>query len=154
MPFRLRTQRQPIFKVIADDAEGNAALDAMYVRFLGRGGELLLPHDIKWLAITHKSFDHGWQGSNDRLAFLGKRIVDVQISLALLSMPRLQTWDQEAPQETGLLQGLDNLSIESKSRIADKRRIAALARQAGIGEVMRWKPRQVSDMERMLKQTC
>ncbi|KAF2153363.1 hypothetical protein K461DRAFT_312759 [Myriangium duriaei CBS 260.36] len=147
MPFKLRHPSQPAFKVIADDAEGNAALDAMYVRLLGRGGELLLPHDIKWLAITHKSFDHGWQGSNDRLAFLGKRVMDVQISLALLAMPRTRHWGEDDVKEQSGLQGLENLTAVSKGRISERRRIAALARQVGISDVMRWKPRNVSDLQ-------
>ena len=46
-------------------------LDAMYIRFLGQGGHQLLSEETKWLAVTHKSFDHGRRGFNDRLAFLG-----------------------------------------------------------------------------------
>jgi large subunit ribosomal protein L15 len=46
-------------------------LDAMYIRFLGRDGHKLLSEETKWLAVTHKSFDHGRRGFNDRLAFLG-----------------------------------------------------------------------------------
>lgn len=141
MPFKLRNPSQPVFKVIADDEAGNKALDEMYTRFLGRGGELLLPKEVKWLAITHKSFDHGWQGSNDRLAFLGKRLVDMQISLALMNMPRLPAWGEE---EKERLTGLENVTPLAKTRVSERRRIAALARQMGIQEVMRWKPRKVS----------
>jgi large subunit ribosomal protein L15 len=46
-------------------------LDAMYVKILGRGGEKVLPDEVKWLAITHKSFDKGRRGFNDKLAFFG-----------------------------------------------------------------------------------
>ena len=46
-------------------------LDAMYIRFLGGDGHKLLSEETKWLAVTHKSFDHGRRGFNDRLAFLG-----------------------------------------------------------------------------------
>ena len=46
-------------------------LDEMYTRFLGNGGERMLSEETKWLAVTHKSFDHGRRGFNDRLAFLG-----------------------------------------------------------------------------------
>jgi large subunit ribosomal protein L15 len=48
-----------------------ARLDKFYVNFLGRGGENILTEEVKWLAITHKSFDQGRRGFNDRLAFLG-----------------------------------------------------------------------------------
>lgn len=48
-----------------------ARLDQFYIKFLGRGGEKVLTDEIKWLAITHKSFDQGRRGFNDRLAFFG-----------------------------------------------------------------------------------
>ena len=51
--------------------EDPARLDRVYVRILGRGGESMLTEEVKWLAVTHKSFDHGKRGYNDRLAFLG-----------------------------------------------------------------------------------
>lgn len=46
-------------------------LDRFYINFLGRGGDKILTDEIKWLAITHKSFDQGRRGFNDRLAFFG-----------------------------------------------------------------------------------
>jgi large subunit ribosomal protein L15 len=46
-------------------------LDAFYIKFLGRGGDKVLTEEIKWLAVTHKSFDQGRRGFNDRLAFFG-----------------------------------------------------------------------------------
>lgn len=46
-------------------------LDAFYVRMLGEGGDRVLSDETKWLAVTHKSFDHGRRGFNERLAFLG-----------------------------------------------------------------------------------
>jgi large subunit ribosomal protein L15 len=48
-------------------------LDSFYANFLGRGGDKMLAEEIKWLAITHKSFDQGRRGFNDRLAFFGIR---------------------------------------------------------------------------------
>ena len=48
-----------------------AKLDGFYNRFLGRGGDQMLTEEVKWLAITHKSFDQGRRGFNDRLAFMG-----------------------------------------------------------------------------------
>jgi len=38
---------------------------------LGEGGEKVLSEEVKWLAVTHKSFDQGRRGFNDRLAFVG-----------------------------------------------------------------------------------
>jgi large subunit ribosomal protein L15 len=49
-----------------------AKLDRFYNKFLGRGGDSVLTEEVKWLAITHKSFDQGRRGFNDRLAFFGK----------------------------------------------------------------------------------
>lgn len=49
-----------------------ARLDQFYAKFLGRGGDSVLSEEVKWLAITHKSFDQGRRGFNDRLAFFGE----------------------------------------------------------------------------------
>lgn len=46
-------------------------LDEMYERLLGPGGSKMLPEELKWLAVTHKSFDQGRRGFNDRLALMG-----------------------------------------------------------------------------------
>ena len=46
-------------------------LDSVYSRVLGQGGDTMLTDEVKWLAVTHKSFDHGRRGYNDRLALLG-----------------------------------------------------------------------------------
>jgi large subunit ribosomal protein L15 len=46
-------------------------LDEMYTRLLGSDGPSLLSDETKWLAVTHKSFDHGRRGFNDRLAYFG-----------------------------------------------------------------------------------
>lgn len=34
-------------------------------------GNAVLEEEVKWIVVTHKSFDHGRRGMNDRLAFLG-----------------------------------------------------------------------------------
>jgi large subunit ribosomal protein L15 len=46
-------------------------LDEVYDRLLGSGGSRMLPDEVKWLAVTHKSFDQGRRGFNDRLALMG-----------------------------------------------------------------------------------
>ena len=46
-------------------------LDQFYINFLGRDGHEVLTEEVKWLAVTHKSFDQGRRGFNDRLAFFG-----------------------------------------------------------------------------------
>lgn len=71
-PFSLHNNGQgPKFHVNSDPA----LLDKFYVRLLGQGGDKLLSDEVKWLAITHKSFDQGRRGFNDRLAFLGMQSI-------------------------------------------------------------------------------
>jgi large subunit ribosomal protein L15 len=65
-PFRLRPLTTPY--AVNEDPE---VLDKMYNTLLGVGGSELLSDEVKWLAVTHKTFDHGKRGYNDRLAFLG-----------------------------------------------------------------------------------
>jgi hypothetical protein len=65
-PVRIRPRSVP-FEVNEDPRR----LDEMYFRLLGPGGDQLLSEEVKWLAVTHKSFDHGRRGFNDRLAYLG-----------------------------------------------------------------------------------
>lgn len=47
-------------------------MDEFYRSLLGPNGDKMLSEEIKWLAVTHKSFDQGRRGYNDRLALLGK----------------------------------------------------------------------------------
>ena len=54
--------------VVNEDPE---VLDRVYDRVLGEGGCHMLTDEVKWLAVTHKSFDHGRRPYNDRLSFLG-----------------------------------------------------------------------------------
>jgi hypothetical protein len=69
-PYRIRPQaRGGVFKVNEDPKR----LDDAYIRMLGPGGDKVLGDEVKWLAVTHKSFDHGRRGFNDRLAYLGRR---------------------------------------------------------------------------------
>lgn len=63
----VKDPRRKIWQVNEDPA----LLDAMYNRFLGPHGDKMLPDEIKWLAITHKSFDYARRGFNTRLAYYG-----------------------------------------------------------------------------------
>ena len=73
-------------------------LDEMYINFLGRGGEAMFSEETKWLAVTHKSFDHGRRGFNDRLAFLGMSQSGVVEAIRLTS---LRQKDSRATSITG-----------------------------------------------------
>ena len=66
-PFRSKPPVQNTF-VVNDDPN---RLDDVYINMLGTNGDRLLTEEVKWLAVTHKSFDHGRRGFNERLAFLG-----------------------------------------------------------------------------------
>lgn len=67
-PFPFRIKDNAVEWKCNDDPQ---KLDQFYEVFLGQGGDTLLTEEVKWLAVTHKSFDQGRRGFNDRLAFLG-----------------------------------------------------------------------------------
>ncbi|KAJ9653350.1 hypothetical protein H2198_007439 [Neophaeococcomyces mojaviensis] len=132
-------------------------LDAMYAAFLGKNGSKMLSDETKWLAVTHKSFDHGRRGFNDRLAFLGKRILELQCSLGLLTAAEGEVLAKAAeavrPDEYGrqpfthpALANVEVLSGRGKEYFLDVKQIAAVAGMYGIPEVVRWQPRDVNDL--------
>lgn len=67
-PFSLARPKDPRRSVWVVN-EDPKKLDRFYERFLGSPG--MLPEELKWLAVTHKSFDQGRRGFNDRLAYFG-----------------------------------------------------------------------------------
>ncbi|KAF2106626.1 ribonuclease-III-like-domain-containing protein [Lophiotrema nucula] len=151
-PFRIRPQpKGPAFKVNEDPRR----LDEAYVKMLGPNGDKLLSEEVKWLAITHKSFDHGRRGFNDRLAFLGRRIVSLQTSLALLnsSTPSfLGTGAQQdgygrAAFQHAALSGLAGLTTEAKDDVLSRSRLAPIAERYGLDKVTRWKPKRADNLQ-------
>lgn len=68
-PVRSNPKPRPVR--LSDCNADPKRLDAFYRRMLGTGGDRMLSEETKWLAVTHKSFDHGRRGFNERLAFLG-----------------------------------------------------------------------------------
>lgn len=139
------------------------------MKMLGKDGDKLLSEDVKWLAVTHKSFDQGRRGFNDRLAFLGKlamsvllspsltyregrRIIELQTDLALLDAPetsRQQRLKTEPDVQGRLpfvhksLRNVENVDQPTKEAILDRKRISQLGQRYGLNDVIRWKPRQV-----------
>lgn len=114
----------------------------------------MLTDEVKWLAITHKSFDQGRRGFNDRLAFFGRRIINLQMTLALLHSPLTtkaesspDSLDDRVPFTHPALEGLTNLSEVQLSEVLTKSRLARLATQMGISDVIRWKPRLPDNLE-------
>ncbi|KAF2754772.1 RNase III domain protein [Pseudovirgaria hyperparasitica] len=116
-------------------------LDKMYNQFLGPGSCDLLSEETKWLAVTHKSFDHGRRGFNDRLTFLGKRIVDLQASLAVLA-----NGANQYPSAHPALDGLDFLTAERRKELVSPKKLYALGIKAGMRSAMRWKPRRTDNL--------
>ncbi|KAI9045405.1 mitochondrial 54S ribosomal protein mL57 [Aspergillus affinis] len=148
-PFSLRIDsKRPDFVVNSDPK----VLDQFYIRMLGNDGEKILSDEIKWLAVTHKSFDQGRRGFNDRLAFLGKRLIQLQASLALAQSPgNAASAKEDAPGRKPFshpaLEGLDNLSLNTKNFLTSKTNIAELARKYEMDKVLRWSPRKPNNLQ-------
>ncbi|KAJ5907076.1 uncharacterized protein N7473_003992 [Penicillium subrubescens] len=146
--LRLHSKR-PFFHVNSDPA----LLDQFYIRMLGNGGDRVLSDELKWLAVTHKSFDQGRRGFNDRLAFLGKRIVQLQASLALVQNPEAANVAVKTdshgrtPFSHPALDGLRSLSPETKSFLTDRSKLAELAQKYEMQNVLRWTPRKPDDLK-------
>ncbi|KAI9843389.1 MAG: hypothetical protein M1837_006415 [Sclerophora amabilis] len=127
-------------------------LDLMYIRLLGPDGHHLLTQEVKWLAVTHKSFDHGRRGFNDRLAFLGRRIVALQASLGLVysrsrKRQRLPPDPHgREPHQSPALEGIENLTEKSLFSMVGNKRVAQLANKSGLATVMQWVPRKPDDL--------
>ncbi|KHJ31144.1 putative rnase iii domain protein [Erysiphe necator] len=130
-------------------------LDRFYVNFLGPGGDNLLSDEVKWLAITHKSFEQGARGFNDRLAFLGRRILNLQADLLLFSSPSIRQLENpiEIESETRVpfqhpaLIGLTNLIDSPLTNILSKEKLASFATNIGMRPIIRWYPRMVQDLD-------
>ncbi|EOA84120.1 uncharacterized protein SETTUDRAFT_42814 [Exserohilum turcica Et28A] len=155
-PFRIRPQaRGGVFKVNEDPKR----LDDAYVRMLGPGGDKVLGDEVKWLAVTHKSFEHGKRGFNDRLAYLGRRIVELQTSQALINSPQESQWPRDSngvpmsdefgrkPYLHPALTGLQGLTEEAENMVLSKSRLAPIAERYGLDKVTRWKPRRADQLQ-------
>ncbi|KAB8303647.1 hypothetical protein EYC80_005041 [Monilinia laxa] len=151
LPFNPRANHDiPIWEVNSDPER----LNRFYTQFLGRGGDQVLSDEIKWLAITHKSFDQGRRGFNDRLAYFGRRILNLQLSLVLLQSPvatktqlDLDTGDRE-PFSHPALDGLPNLRNVKVNTVLSKERLASLGTQMGMQDIIRWEPRMKDNLEK------
>lgn len=153
-PYRLKPRNDNDEFPCNDDP---AKLDAMYEKFLGKDAVDWLESEVKWLAITHKSFDQGRRGYNERLAFLGRKMMELQTGLALMNkgpgsgkqLDQLKRKDiyGRYPFMDPALDGISNVSIFQKEQVLDEKRLAQLAERSGLQEVIRWKPRQVYSID-------
>ncbi len=82
-------------------------------------------------------------------ADVGKRLVDLHTTLALVhaapSPLPAQATDEygRVPFRHPALGGLQNVTLQAKARMGDKRRMSQLAQQYGLASVVRWKPKKV-----------
>jgi large subunit ribosomal protein L15 len=152
-PFSPHITKNPANSVWAVN-EDPAKLDDALNNLLGKGGERLLPDELKWLAVTHKSFDQGRRGFNDRLAYLGRQIAVVEAMQSILTETSGLEGGQEIekdafegrrqPFENKALEAADQLSIYQPHAVFNLAKLQKLAVDTGISEVVRWKPRKVS----------
>ncbi|OAL33127.1 hypothetical protein AYO20_07609 [Fonsecaea nubica] len=150
-PVRVRPPRiQTPLKINKDQRK----LDDFYVKFLGRDGDKMLSEETKWLAVTNKSFDAGRRGFNDRLAFFGKRILELQCSLGLISVADASRYPKSQEQDPYGRQPFRHPATESVECLlggahhwfTSHKQLSTLAEQYGLPEVVRWHPR---DPERL-----
>ncbi|KAG7410673.1 ribonuclease-III-like-domain-containing protein [Fusarium sp. MPI-SDFR-AT-0072] len=126
-------------------------LDEVYERLLGPGGSKLLPEELKWLAVTHKSFDQGRRGFNDRLALLGRMTLVMETTKTIVAQspmgtPNFDDGFDRQPFVHPNLQSVDNLSIKGPKDVVGKERLSGLAAEVGLIDVVRWKPKQVQKL--------
>ncbi|KAK3984430.1 ribonuclease-III-like-domain-containing protein [Cladorrhinum sp. PSN332] len=131
--------------------EDPAKVDAMYNRLLGQNGDKMLPDEIKWLAITHKSFDQGRRGFNTRLAYFGRTILSLETTRSILVSPApaemFPLEDTREPFEHPALANVDKLITKQPMTVVTKEKLAKLAIDVGLAEVTRWKPRMPDNLE-------
>ncbi|KAI2641461.1 hypothetical protein GGS26DRAFT_535714 [Hypomontagnella submonticulosa] len=148
-PFSPHITKEPsrsVWKVNEDPEK----LDNVLKRVLGPDGERMLPDELKWLAVTHKSFDQGRRGFNDRLAFLGRQICILESTQSIITSPPSYQEpendpfaDRRKPFEDPALRSIDNLSNTQPSEIFSMDKLAKFALDTGLTSVVRWKPRMV-----------
>ncbi|KAI5862956.1 RNase III domain-containing protein [Durotheca rogersii] len=152
-PFSPHITHDPtrsIWRVNEDPKKLDAALNS----FLGRSGERMLSEDLKWLAVTHKSFDQGRRGFNDRLAFLGRQICILECTQSIItSPPRIQATPgdpfagRREPYDDPALRSIDSLAAFQPNDVLNYNTLTRIAMETGLTEVVRWKPRMPENLD-------
>ncbi|KAL8294823.1 hypothetical protein RB597_008276 [Gaeumannomyces tritici] len=164
-PFSLAIPKEgdaaPAWKINEDPA----VLDEFYERFLGRNGHKLLPEELKWLAVTHKSFDQGRRGFNTRLAHFGRQVLVLEAVRFIMATPTglsapVEEEDAEPvpepaaeleadrkPFEHPALANIDKLSFMQPQALLSQGKITRLAFRIRLNEVVRWQPRNAQDLK-------
>ncbi|BFZ60007.1 hypothetical protein YB2330_001029 [Saitoella coloradoensis] len=119
----------------------NDDIEAVQAQIKKLTGETL-PDELAWQAVTHKSFAHGKEGYNDKLAFMGRRVLKFHLALQLSS------------RESSRPSAINNKAVESvtPARLENATKASTLfsaAQKMGLNiqDVMRWKPKQKDDLE-------
>ncbi|KAI0020250.1 RNase III domain-containing protein [Xylariomycetidae sp. FL0641] len=145
-PFSPHITKDPsrsIWQVNEDPRKLDDALSS----FLGRDGEKMLPEELKWLAVTHKSFDQGRRGFNDRLAFLGRQMAIMEVTQSIITSAPKEApvedpyADRRQPFEDPALRTVDNLTMTQPNDILTLPKLAKIAEDTSLVGVVRWKPR-------------
>ncbi|CAK7225393.1 hypothetical protein SBRCBS47491_005874 [Sporothrix bragantina] len=148
-PFSIQQPKDPrrsLWRVNADPAR----LDRMYEKLIGRDLTRSLPEELKWLAVTHKSFDNGRRGFNTRLAFFGRMILALETTKAIMAGPTPNHPEDvhgRTPFEHPALENVDKLQAVQPHHYASPERLSALSREVGLPSVVRWKPRMPDNLE-------
>lgn len=101
-----------------------------------------MPDSLAIQIFTHKSFSHGKLGYNEKLAFLGRRVLYLRISEHLIQQ---QQASSKMPSDEYSLNGFTSdgiehvLSLESLGLVAEQ--------QDGLQSLLRWKPKDEKDLE-------
>jgi large subunit ribosomal protein L15 len=89
------------------------------------------------------------------MAALGRRIIELQTSQALIHSPQQNPWprnekNRPLPDEFGrtpyvhpALDGVQGLTDEAESMVLNKQRLSQLAEKYGLDKVTRWVPKRV-----------
>ncbi|CAK7203883.1 hypothetical protein SEUCBS139899_006633 [Sporothrix eucalyptigena] len=147
-PFSIQQPKDPrrsIWRVNTDPAK----LDRMYEKLLGKELARALPDELKWLAVTHKSFDNGRRGFNTRLAFFGRQILALETTKTIMAGPAVELEADpfgRTPFSHPALDNVDKLSVVQPHMYASPERLSALAREVGLPAVVRWKPRMPDNL--------
>ncbi|KIH92400.1 RNase III domain protein [Sporothrix brasiliensis 5110] len=160
-PFSIQQPKDPRRSVWVVN-EDPARLDRMYEKLLGPQLARNLPDELKWLAVTHKSFDNGRRGFNTRLAFFGRMILASETTRAIMSRPAAAAagvadagqadaaladpYGRE-PFSHPALDNVDKLSTAQPHDYATPAKLTMLARDVGLPGVVRWKPRMPDNLE-------
>lgn len=149
-PFSIQQPKDPRRSVWVVNEDPNR-LDRMYQKLVGPHIARSLPDELKWLAVTHKSFDNGRRGFNTRLAFFGRMILALETTRSIMGNPAAATPENDPygrePFVHPALESVDKLNTVQPHQYATPAKLTVLAREVGLPGVVRWKPRMPDNLE-------